>query len=499
MGRLTEQAFLGFQCNRCGLTRSSPGNFHCDSCDGGVFEARYDLSAISEMPKDESPSVWKYAKLLPPVESSITLGEGGTPLFECERAISNRRIFLKDESRNPTSSFTDRGSTVAVSASLNSGISRVVCATHGDTGASVAAYSSKGGLPCTIFAPTSAEASKLLQTLVYGAKLVRIPGAFRNSLERCKAACREGCTNLTLETNVHAVEGEKTTGIEIADQLGWTAPDFVVVPAGTGTNLYATWKGYKEMEQAGIISRLPQMVAVQAEACAPIANAHKEGNQVQRQEATRSIASSIAIRDPLNGHLALNALRESGGTAFTVSEEGMIQAVNILGAKEGIFAEPASAATICAAQMLFETGRTDSSDMVVCVVTGSGLKVPEGIASSLKPRLQSSWDLVSMEQKSLGALGRTKMQILEIIGIAPSYGYDIRKQLAERYRDEISLQAVYQHLDELREMGLITVESTEEKTSRRNYFRLTTRGEETFRSLNTIRDTLLNYSKEETK
>ena len=465
-----------------------------------MLESTYDYSSfsISRFRRGVS-KVWKYRQLLPLGRPAVTLEEGGTPLHRCRRLFPANHVLIKDESRNPTSSFADRGSTVAVSAALRLKARRVACATDGDTGASIAAYASKGGLDCTVFAPTSAEAGKLLQTLVYGAKVIRTRGSFGNSILRCNSACETSeCQNLTIETNPYALEGEKTAGFEIADQLGWKSPDFVVVPVGTGSNLYSIWKGYKELRQAGVISDIPKMVAVQAKACAPVVRAYRDGREIKALGAASSIAASIAIGDPVNGRAALKALRESKGLAYPIGDEKIVEAVGLLGSKEGIFAEPASAATVCAVETLISDGTADKSDVIVCIITGSGLKVPDSIARTLKPRLAASWDLVSMGQETLGPLGRTKIQILEILENSPGYGYSIWYQLDIRFSESMSLQAIYQHLGELQKMGLVEAGGkgkSAHKGHRRKYFVLSPKGRRILSSLDTIRGSLIPMAK----
>jgi DNA-binding PadR family transcriptional regulator len=204
-------------------------------------------------------------------------------------------------------------------------------------------------------------------------------------------------------------------------------------------------------------------------------------------------ASSIAVGDPVNGQAALEALRESRGLAFAVAEEEMVEAVNLLGSREGIFAEPASSATICAARRLVEDSIAEPSDVIVCVVTGSGLKVPDAIARALRPRLAGTWNLVRMGEKSMGPIGKTKGQILEVLEPGPNYGYSVRRQLQVRYGEEISLQAVYQHLDQLVEMGLVEVAERVGGPGKRNrkYFVLSRRGRRVLRSLDAIKESLL--------
>ncbi len=491
-----ESLFTRLVCGHCGSDfGSEPVSRFCPRCGKGTVEALYDYKALDLEALDSEPSsVWRYAPLLPGSRPRVSLQEGGTPLVRCTRVLGSRELLVKDESRNPTSSFADRGSTVATTFAASRGARRIACATDGDTGASVSAYASKAGLDCTVFAPTGAEAGKLIQTLVYGARLVRVRGSFRNSMKRCESACQSpGCSDLTIEASPFAFEGEKTTGFEIAEALGWHSPGYLVVPVGSGTNLSAIWKAFKELNMAGILEELPRMVGVQAAGCAPVVTAFEEGGDIREIRTSNHFASSIAVGDPVNGQAALRALRESRGLAFAVAEEEMDEAVNLLGGREGIFAEPASSATICAARRLIEDSIAESSDVIVCVVTGSGLKVPDAISRSLRPRLAGTWDLVRMEERSMGPIGKTKGQILEILEPGSNYGYSVRRQLQVRYGEEISLQAVYQHLDHLVEMGLVEVAQRAEASGKRNrkYFALSRRGKRVLRSLDTIKASLL--------
>jgi len=489
-------AFDHFRCGSCGATfDSGPIHLTCPRCGEGTLEAVYDYSELSiSQFQGGRPSVWNYQQLLPLERPMVTLEEGGTPLLRCDGLFKSAKVYVKDESRNPTSSFADRGSTLALTQALHYGERPVACATDGDTGASVAAYASKAKVDCTVFASSSAEIGKLLQTLVYGARVIRTHGNFRNAIARCESACRsEGYRNLTLETDPYAIEGEKTTAFEISQQLGWESPDFVIVPVGTGTNIYSIWKGYRELKEAGILSRTPKMVAVQAESCAPVVSAYREGREIRNISASTSIATSIAIGDPINGEVALTALRESGGVAYSLADHRMLEALNLLGAKEGIFAEPASAATISAAQDLLDDGTADVSDSIVCIITGSGLKVPDGIARSLKQRLASVDDLL-INRKAFGPLGRTKVEILEVLSSSPDYGYSMWRRLDVRFGETLSLQAVYQHLKELENMGLVSgkrVDFAHSQGKRRRYFTLTTNGKRILSSLDSIRASFL--------
>jgi threonine synthase len=434
--------------------------------------------------------VWRYHSLLPIDSPRVSLGEGDTPLFKCGGIRGFENLYLKEESRNPTSSFADRGSTVSVSAAIRLGAKAIACASDGDTGASVAAYSAKCGLDCTVFAPWDAESGKLLQTLVFGAHLRRVPGTYRNSLLECERACRSaGRQNLTIETNPYAIEGEKTTAIEVAEQMGWRAPEFFIVPVGTGTNLYAAWKAFRELHAADVIDSLPRMVAVQASACAPIVTAFRDGGKVRGVGPSESVASSIAVGDPINGEAALEALLESGGVGCSLEEEEIVDAVKLLGSREGVFAEPASAATVAAARSLLEDGTADPSDAIVCMITGSGLKVPDSIARNLRPRLAATWG--DEGQNQVAPIGRTKMQVLEILDSGSSYGYSVWRQLETRFGERMSLQAVYQHLDQLKGIGLVEADPVGERRSRgrrRKYYNLSQGGRLLLRSLSTIRD-----------
>jgi len=451
---------------------------HCPKCGAGVLEFRYDLEGLDERLEEGlggELGVWRYSALLPPLRSRISLLEGGTPLHRSTRIDGLSNLFIKDEARNPTSSYADRASTLVVSMAVEAGASRVACATDGDSGASIAAYSSKAALDCIIFAPSRTEAGKLIQALVYGARVIRIPGELPAAVSRCRSLCRRGSRlDVTIESSPYAVEGEKTAAFEIWEELG-AAPDFVVVPVGSGTNIYSIWKGFKELRAAGLIDALPHMVAVQADACGPIVRAFKGETELYPADPGTTIATSIAIVRPENGEQALAALSESRGYGYLFSDDEIVESARMVSSREGIFAEPASTATVLAARRLVEEGEADPSDRIVCVMTGSGLKVPDGIAKGLTSRLEESWELVSAKERSVGPIGRTKMEILEILSEQESYPYAIWGALSSRLPRSLSLQSVYQHVSELREMGLVRG-FHRPWGSRRSYVALTERG-----------------------
>ncbi len=330
-------------------------------------------------------------------------------------------------------------------------------------------------MDCIVFAPSRTEVGKLIQALVYGARVVRTEGGIGTAINSCRRLCRDGSWfDATIEASPYAVEGAKTAAFEIYEQLG-TSPDFVVVPVGSGTNIYSIWKGFKELKQAGLTDKLPRMVAVQAERCGPIVRAFRGEKDSYVGEPDRTIARSIAIADPENGDQAIKALSESRGYGYLFSDEEITDSARMVASKEGIFAEPASTATLLAARRLAEEGVAESSDRIVCLMTGSGLKVPESIAKGLTSRISDSWDLLSAKQRAVGPLGRTKIQILEILSEGPSYPYAVWRELSSRFARHLSLQSIYQHVSELKKMGLLAARKGH-KNTRRNYVILTDKG-----------------------
>lgn len=358
-------------------------SYRCEKC-GGLLEVSFQISGRKTPWKNRSLSVWKYRELLPIDNDKFitTLAEGGTGLHHCPRLgreIGLKRLYVKNEGENPTGSFKDRGMTVALSKARELGKRKVVCASTGNTAASLAAYSARAGLRCIVIVPKGkVAAGKMLQVMIHGASIFQVSGDFDEAM-RTVVSLTEARKGFYLmnSLNPFRLEGQKTLAYEVCDQLDGETPDTLVLPVGNGGNISAIWKGFSEFHTLGVTRTRPRMIGVQAENAAPIAEAvRRREDKIQPVTNPRTIASAIRIGSPANWTKVLPAIKESHGTAETVSDKEILGAQRDLASKEGIFVEPASAASIAGLKKSREDGRIDRSDLVVCVTTGHGLKDP---------------------------------------------------------------------------------------------------------------------------
>jgi len=354
------------------------------------LEIELDLQYISERLDREALerkplNVWRYRQFLPIVDESkiVTLQEGGTPLYRCRRLeekLGIAEFYVKYEGANPTGSFKDRGMTVGVTKALEFGVKTVACASTGNTSASLAAYAAKAGLKCLVILPSGKVAlGKLAQAAIHGARIVAVKGNFDRALSLVRQICeKRGDIYLLNSLNPFRPQGQKTIGFEIADQLGWGVPDRLVVPMGNCANIWAIYKGFFELKEVGMIENIPRMVGIQAEGAKPIVDAVRKGiDKFIPVENPETIATAIRIGNPVNGSKAIRAIKRSGGTAESVTDEEIIEAQRELARSEGIGVEPASAAAIAGIKKLIERGEVDRDEKVVCVATGNVLKDPE--------------------------------------------------------------------------------------------------------------------------
>lgn len=380
-----------YECIEC-HAKFEPGLvlYDCPRC-RGLLEIELDLEEVKEelgrSPLSGPLSVWRYRSFLPADESKkVTLGEGGTPLYKCERLgemLGLRELYVKYEGANPTGSFKDRGMTVGVTKALEFGAKTVACASTGNTAASLSAYSARAGLRCLVLLPVGKVAlGKLAQAMIYGAEVIGVRGNFDEALEIVNRLCKErGDIYLLNSINPFRPQGQKTIGFEIVEQLGGV-PDRVIVPMGNCANIWAIYKGFVEFEKVGITETIPKMTGIQAEGAKPIVDAIKRGLKtfvpVPNPE---TIATAIRIGNPVNGPKAIRAIRESGGTAESVTDEEIIEAQKLLAKREGIGVEPASASTIAGLRKLLAMGEIDRDERIVCVATGNVLKDPEEVVT----------------------------------------------------------------------------------------------------------------------
>ncbi len=314
-----------------------------------------------------------YKAYLPITDNTpmITLQEGNTPLIHARRFSDELglNVYLKYEGLNPTGSFKDRGMVMAVAKAMEEGSRTIMCASTGNTSAAAAAYAARGNLKCIVLIPNNNIAlGKLAQAIIYGAKVIAIEGNFDRALEIVREITAKHPITLVNSVNPYRLEGQKTAAFEVCEQLG-KAPDYLAIPVGNAGNISAYWKGFKEFHQAGRSESLPRMIGFEAEGAAAIV----KGEPIKNPE---TIATAIRIGNPASWNLAVQAAQESGGQINFVTDDEIRQAYMMLASREGVFAEPASAASIAGVIKLRGQGYFSGGETVVCVLTGHGLKDP---------------------------------------------------------------------------------------------------------------------------
>lgn len=328
-----------------------------------------------------------FRKFLPVTDQTpiVSLCEGNTPLIQvtrlAKRICPQADLYLKVEGANPTGSFKDRGMTLAVTKALEKRARAVMCASTGNTSASAAAYGGRAGLPVYVLVPAGKVAlGKLAQAMAHGATVIQIEGNFDQALSIVKDACVEEQFELVNSLNPFRLEGQKTAAMEVCDQLG-RAPSYHFLPVGNAGNISACWKGYKEYHTAGQITQLPKMMGVQAEGAAPIVR----GCVIDHPQ---TMATAIRIGNPASWKLALQAVQESSGTVEMVTDEEILAAYQALAKEEGVFCEPASAASVAGLTKDSQAGRLPEGATVVCTLTGHGLKDPDS-AVNVSPKTRT--------------------------------------------------------------------------------------------------------------
>jgi len=380
------------KCRECGAEFPSVRIHACEHC-FGPLEVVYKLDSIEldrNSFKKRSNTLWRYHELLPIEDKTrvVDLGAGFTSLRECKRleeVLGLRKLYIKDDTLNPTGSFKDRPATVAVSKALEFGFKAVGCASTGNLAAATAAHAAKAGIPCYVFIPSNTEMSKILQAATYGAEIISVKGTY-DEANRLAAQASDEYDWALVNINIrpYYVEGSKTLAFEICEQLGWRAPDNIIIPMGSGALLCAAWRGLKQFRDLGLIEGLKtRVIGAQPEGCSPIVAAFKSGSSdVIPVEKPETIAKSLAIGDPGDGIYALKIMRESGGVAESATDEEIIEGIKLLAKTEGIFAEPAGGVTIAILKKMIGSGELQKDGEVVCCVTGSGFKSSETILES---------------------------------------------------------------------------------------------------------------------
>ena len=368
--------------------------YNCEKC-GHLLAVKYDLDDITvthEELQKRPISVWRYKEFLPVRIEPVSLQEGGTPLYHLKRLgeeLGLKNLYAKHEGMNPSGSFKDRGMTLGVSMAKQLGKNIVACASTGNTSASIAVYAAKAGMPAVVLLPAGHVAlGKVAQALMHGAKVISIRGNFDRALEMVHELCVSHGIYLLNSINPYRLEGQKTIGFEAVDQLG-CVPDRFVLPVGNAGNISAVYKGLCEWKDIGYIDSLPKMTGIQAAGSMPIVNAVKNNLPVVEVEQNpETVASAIRIGAPVNAEKALRAIRETGGTAESVTDEEILEMQRDLARKEGIGVEPASAASVAGIKKMAEQGLLDKDEKIVCVVTGHLLKDPETVIKQCAPPIE---------------------------------------------------------------------------------------------------------------
>jgi len=378
----------GLRCLGCGREYSqAEAKYNCPSCFENL-DIVYNYEEIKKtftkenLSQNKDYSIWRYEPLLsieglsriPPLQI------GWTPLYEAKNLGKN--LFLKDDGKNPSASFKDRASAIAIVRAQELRAKIVTGASTGNAGSSMACLAASLGIPAVIFVPQKAPKAKITQLLIFGAKVIMVKGSYDDAFDLCLEATKEyGWYNRNTGYNPYTREGKKTAAFEICEQLDWQVPDKVFVPVGDGNIISGIWKGFRDLKEIGFIDRLPQLVAVQSELSNAIVKAVNEGGgKIEPVKAT-TIADSISVDMPRDGLAAVKAIQESKGLAVEVSDEEILEAIKIVARATGIFGEPAGVTSYAGYKRLKEEGKIEKKERVVCLITGNGLK---DIDSSMK-------------------------------------------------------------------------------------------------------------------
>ena len=379
---MRDVAFQGLQCNDCNV--AYPKGIvqqKCSRCNG-LLDTVFDPEILKEIPKESLvhiPSMWRFRDFLPveQKDAMVSAGEGNTPLRRLRSFKGD--TWVKDETRNPTGTFKDRGASIAITVLSNLGIKRLVLSSEGNAGCSFALYSQMAGLACQVFLPGDANPAKIELSRKLGAYVDLVEGTIAEAGRRAEASAKSnGSYNASTFVTPYRHDGKGTMALEISEQLGWKAPDWVVYPLGGGVGLIGMWKMFSLLDEIGWTNSRPRFIAVQPEGCAPVVKAYNSKEaEVEEWKGPQTIALGLRIPKPLAGKWILRTLRESNALALTVSEDEIREAMKKSLKTEGLLLEPSSATTLATLPRLYEEDTVDPSDEVVLIGTGSGLKTSE--------------------------------------------------------------------------------------------------------------------------
>jgi len=424
--------------------------YKCPECKGLLwFKPKLDSIKEKFPPIKIVNNIWDYSFAFPQISSDlhISLGEGGTPCLSSKkfgRKLGMEYLYFKDESQNPTNSFKDRCAALLISHARSWGFNKFICASNGNQGASIAAYTSIEGMECLNVIPEKIDVGKKAQIIAYNSELKIVGDTVDDAIDYIlKQKDLTEYYQCTPELNPLTLEAEKTIAYEIINQIG--KPDLVIIPMGSGELLVSLWKGFNELKDANIIRNIPKLVGVQSQVSSPIVNEFldfKEYNPTKK-EIYNSLALGILVKNPIYKDLAIKCIKESEGTVIAVPENLILSSIDELIRSEGIFAEPASALAFGAIQILQQKNTFKAQDKIVCLITASGLKAPyvlEAISSQTTT-------------KGSGSIFITKLKILSQISLTSTKG--ISGTEIQEIMGTITRTAIYQHLKALEEKELI--------------------------------------------
>jgi len=378
------------RCRKCGREYGLEAMSLCDFCLSPV-EVIYDYKSISANVSKNSiaagpSSMWRYKDLMPVDGDVVDLGTGFTPLVKADnlgRKLGLERLYIKNDCLNPTYSFKDRVVSVAITKAIEFGYTTIACASTGNLAASVAAHAAKAGLSCYVFVPAGLEQSKTVGIGIYHPTLVAVEGSYDDVNRLChKVAENHDWGFININLRPYYAEGSKTLGYEVAEQLGWCAPDCVVAPAASGLLFTRIWKGLNELSMLGFIGPVnTHMYIAQAAGSSPIVSAFNAGSLHVHPEVPNTIAKSIAIGNPADGYYALRVARESGGGACAANDDELVEGIKLLAETEGIFAEAAGGVVIASLKKLVASGAIEKDQLTIAFMTGAGPRTQEVVAN----------------------------------------------------------------------------------------------------------------------
>ncbi|MDP9023317.1 MAG: threonine synthase [Actinomycetota bacterium] len=406
----------GLRCRECGSEQPVGPSHVCGFC-FGPLEPVYDEAVVAARAHRDvitagPATLWRYAPLLPIVRDGPLpddLGTGLSPLRPAPRLAARLglgRLWLKDDTRNPSGSFKDRVVSVALQAAHAFGIDTLACASTGNLANSVAAHAAHAGMDAYVFVPHDLEEAKIVSSAVYGANVVAVKGSYDDVNRLCAEAADDlgwGFANVNLRA--YYAEGSKTLGFEVAEQLGWRLPDHVVVPVASGSQLTKVHRAFRELVRHGLVEDHPTRISgAQAAGCNPVAAAFKAGRDVIRPVKADTIAKSLAIGNPADGYYAVNVVRDTGGEVDDVTDDEIRDGMRLLAETEGIFAETAGGVTIATLAKLASTGVVTAGEEVVAMITGNGLKTVESLTGHVGPafHIEPSLDAFGRQLRSRG-------------------------------------------------------------------------------------------------